>query len=63
MDGNWSLMELKSFIESLGSDVKPLFWELLVDDIDYDHSGMVSVTEFESWDVDDGKSCDDVTLV
>ncbi|EQC29373.1 hypothetical protein SDRG_12837 [Saprolegnia diclina VS20] len=49
MDGNWSLMELKSFIESLGLDVKPLFWELLVDNIDYDHSGMVSVTEFESW--------------
>ncbi|KDO34417.1 hypothetical protein SPRG_01552 [Saprolegnia parasitica CBS 223.65] len=49
MDGNWSLVELKSFIESLGLDVKPLFWELLVDNIDHDHSGMVSVTEFESW--------------
>ncbi|OQR82663.1 hypothetical protein ACHHYP_15686 [Achlya hypogyna] len=48
-DGQWSLEELKGFTESFGLDVKPLYWELLVDDMDHDHSGVVSVHEFASW--------------
>ncbi|CAK4080800.1 unnamed protein product [Aphanomyces euteiches] len=48
-DGVWSLEELDKFCTASGIQLSRPQWELLVDEMDRDHSGVISLHEFTTW--------------
>ncbi|KAG9410154.1 hypothetical protein AC1031_018187 [Aphanomyces cochlioides] len=48
-DGVWSLEELDRFCTTSGIQLSRPQWELLVDEMDRDHSGVISLHEFTMW--------------